>query len=98
MKFENMEDVKSGLPVKRKTSSFLGWELDLELFYKSFDGFGSGLQYGVFFPGSAFGLLGSRLHRQERKPFAHVVQRTEYRPDAAMASDRGILGENRKIR
>ncbi len=55
MKFENMEDVKSGLPVKRKTSSFLGWELDLELFYKSFDGFGSGLQYGVFFPGSAFG-------------------------------------------
>lgn len=55
MKFESMDDVYNGLPVQRKTSSFLGTELDLEVFYKSFDGFGASLQYGVFFPGSAFG-------------------------------------------
>jgi len=55
MKFESMEDVVGGLPVERLPSRFLGTELDLEIFYKSFDGFGASLQYGVFFPGQAFG-------------------------------------------
>lgn len=55
MKFEKMEDVRNGLPVERKPSRYLGTELNLEVFYKSFDGFGSRLQYGVFFPGAAFG-------------------------------------------
>ena len=55
MKFENVEDVKSGDPVVRDPSRWLGFELDLEVFYKSYDGFGTGLQYGVFFPGRAFG-------------------------------------------
>jgi len=55
MKYESIEDVKDGLPVKRLTSKWLGAEIDVDVFYRSFDGFGTGLQYGVFFPGSAFG-------------------------------------------
>jgi uncharacterized protein (TIGR04551 family) len=55
MKFESLDDVRNGLPVERKTSRYMGTELDLEVFYKSFDGFGTRLQYGVFFPGAAFG-------------------------------------------
>ncbi|RJO67890.1 MAG: TIGR04551 family protein [Myxococcales bacterium] len=55
MKFESLDDVKGGVPVERHPSRWLGMELDLEVFYKSFDGFGSKLQYGVFFPGKAFG-------------------------------------------
>ncbi len=42
-------------PTSRQTSRWLGVELDVEVFYKSFDGFGTGLAYGVFFPGSGFG-------------------------------------------
>ena len=56
MKYETVDDVVAGeLPLERKTNNYLGSELDLTVFYKSFDGFGMQLQYGVFFPGEAFG-------------------------------------------
>ena len=52
---QTLESVSDSLPIKRKPDRYLGTELDLKVFYKSFDGFGTQLQYGVFFPGPAFG-------------------------------------------
>ncbi len=52
---QTLEYVTDSLPVNRKPSRYLGTEMDLKVFYKSFDGFGTQLQYGVFFPGPAMG-------------------------------------------
>lgn len=68
--------VASTPPVSRDPSQWLGFELDLKVFYESFDGFGSSLQYGVFFPGKAFGYLDQ---------YASGGARWYYAPDIAQS-------------
>ena len=49
------KDTEKNTVLSRKTSRYLGSELDFSLFYKSYDGWGVMVQYGIFFPGSSFG-------------------------------------------